>query len=245
MKKISFLAALLLTFVSANGINCISLGDTVRVNPNKLGGYTMLAAEMTIDGMCDNFSMEATYPQGFSPKLVAGIVAFDDMAINYLDRNGQEVFYTPPLQVSAAYGNISATSTEMGWWDYNQDGYLESYGTAKWMPGQRQIFALNMAVSYGFREGYITFDGILTSGPDQRGAVLQGVRFYSRTWVWVGLQPGDITGNEMITVGDIADLVDMLLGSIRFDEFQRKAADVNFDGEVNIADVSTLIDWLL
>ena len=245
MKKLQILAMVAAATMNMNAVNTITMGDTVRINPNKLGGYTMLAAEMTIDGMCDSWSIDVSYPQGFSPKLVAGIVAFDDMAINYLDRNGQEVFYTPPLQVSAAYGNISATSTEMGWWDYNQDGYLESYGTAKWMPGKRQIFALNMAVSYGFREGYVVFDGILTSGPDQRGAVLQGVRFYSRTWVWVGLQPGDITGNEMITVGDIADLVDLLLGSNRLDEFQRKAADVNFDGEVNIADVSTLIDWLL
>lgn len=245
MKKLQILAMVAAATMNMNAVNTITMGDTIRVNPNKLGGYTMLAATMHIDGMCDNFSMEVTYPDGFSPKLVAGIVPMDDLAICYIDRNGVETYYTPALQVSAAYRNISATSTELGYWDYNYDGQLESYGTAKWMPGDHQIFSLNFAVSYGFREGYVTFDGTITSGSDQRGAVLQGVRFYSRAWVWVGLQPGDITGNEMITVGDIADLVDLLLGSNRFDEFQRKAADVNFDGEVNIADVSTLIDWLL
>lgn len=245
MKKLQILALVAAATMNMNAVNTITMGDTIRINPNKLGGYTMLASTMHIDGMCDSWSMEVTYPDGFSPKLVAGIVPMDDLAIGYIDRNGVEAWYTPALQVSAAYRNISATSTELGYWDYNYDGQLESYGTAKWMPGDHQIFSLNFAVSYGFREGYVTFDGTITSGSDQRGAVLQGVRFYSRTWVWVGLQPGDITGNEMITVGDIADLIDLLLGSNRFDEFQRKAADVNFDGEVNIADVSTLIDWLL
>ena len=244
MKKLFFAAMMLLSSVTINSMNTITMGDTVRINPNKLDGYFLWTAKMVNEGMCDQFSISVTYPRGLSPKLVSGIVPFDEMAVLYMDKNGEESYYMPSLTVSAAYADISCHIPILGYWDYNMDGELESYGTAKWMPGTHDMFGLNLAVQPYFRSGTVIFDGTITSGSDQRGAVLQGVRFYSRTYFYVGLAKGDVTGNEQITIGDLTDLIDFLLGTIMFDEFQKQAADTNRDGEINIADVTTLVDML-
>jgi hypothetical protein len=143
------------------------------------------------------------------------------------------------------YTTISCVSTYDGYWDYNGDGVLETYGTAKWEPGTHMFFSINLYVGASFDEGNITMSGIITSGPDQRGPVLQGVRFYSRTHFWVGYEIGDVTGNDILSIDDATDLIDYLLGALYLDMYQLKAADTNKDGILNVEDVTTLVDVLL
>ena len=107
------------------------------------------------------------------------------------------------------------------------------------------MFEFNLYVDKSFRSGYITFDGTISSGYDQRGAVLQGVRFFSRTWCFVGYERGDVSGNGRIDIGDVPLLIDYLLTGEGLDEFQLSAADVDMDGDVSISDVSTLVDMLV
>jgi hypothetical protein len=52
--------------------------------------------------------------------------------------------------------------------------------------------------------------------------------------------PGNVDGNEVVDSGDVTYLVNHLLGQ-RPDDFVSEAADMNGDGEVNIADVTALI----
>ena len=58
------------------------------------------------------------------------------------------------------------------------------------------------------------------------------------------VQPGDVNGDNEVSIGDVSALIDYLLG-LEDSSINSAAADVNTDREVSIADVSALIDILL
>ena len=58
---------------------------------------------------------------------------------------------------------------------------------------------------------------------------------------WGGAEPGDINGDGFVTITDVTNLIDMLLGGDELPAW----ADVDGDGSVSIKDVTTLIDMLL
>ena len=245
MKNLIFAAIAALATVSMNSANTITMGDSVRINPNRLSGYYQHKAVMHIDAYADTWQMAVTYPEGLTPKLVAGVTPLAGMNVDYLDRNGVWQSFIAPLNVSVMYKDISSHVGVDGYWDYNMDGELESYGTAKWEAGSHELFEYNLYVAPGFRSGYITFDGSISSGSDRRGAILANVVFFSRTYFWVGYLRGDVTGNDKHNIDDVSALIDYLLMGEGLDEFQVAAADVNQDGRVSIADVSALTDMLL
>jgi len=247
MKKLQILAATIAALVSINcvGANFITFGDSVRIPPRYSDGYYKMTAVMDIDGMIDDWSINTTFPEGITPKLVSGITPLEGMTVSYTDRYGNEQTYEAPLQVSASYGTISSHISVQGYWDYDGDGWFDPYGTAKWLPGNYQMFSLNFFIGPDFRNGYIIFDGMLTAGPDQRGAVLQGVRFYRSTYVWVGYMPGDMNGDDRLTIADVTMMIDCLLNPAEFDIWQQQAADYNCDGTATIGDVSRLIGHML
>ena len=242
-KHIMIIAAMLLISVSMNSANTITMGDTVRINPNRLSGYYQHPVSMYIDGMCNAWQIEVEYPEGLFPKLVAGVTPLEGLTVEYMDRYGVETEYTPTLNVSVQYGSIAAYIPVAGYWMFA--GELESYGTAKWMPGSYRLFEYNFAVDAAFREGDVTITGAISSGRDDRGAILQNVRVYSVTHFWVGPMCGDVTGDERFNIADVVMLVDYILGTEQLDEFQEAAADANGDGFAGIADVTTIIDRIL
>ena len=245
MKKFYLFAALLLASVTINSANMLTLGDTIRIKPAKLDGYSQHTVTMYNEAFCDSWTMAVTYPEGLSVKLVAGVTPLDGMTVPYIDRYGQEQVYQCPLNVSAVYANIGSEITENGYWDYKGIGEWDSYGTIKWTAGVHSMFEFNFYLDPSFRSGYVIFDGRMTSGHDSRGPILSDVRFYTRCYMWVGYMLGDVTGNERVTIDDVTDLIDYLLGGYELDEFQLAAADVNGQGGVTIADVTSLIDMLL
>lgn len=246
MKKMFFAALMLLVATaSINSANVITMGDSIRIKPAKLDGYTQHAVTMYNDGYCDSWMMSVSYPDGLMVKLVSGITPLDGMTIPYINRYGEQQVYEAPLNVSAAYATIGSTITERGYWDIDEDGWFDSYGTVKWTPGAHALFTFNFYVDPAFRAGYVIFDGRISSGSDQRGPILQDVRFYKRCWVWVGYMPGDVSGNERLTIDDVTMLINYLLSRDGLDEFELAAADVNRDGQVTIRDVSTLINRIL
>lgn len=244
MKNLTVFAAMLLVSISASA-NYITIGDDVRVHPRYLDGYYQVTAVMEIDGMMDDWSIGITWPKGITPKLVSGIQPLDGMYINYTDRYGQDKVLQAPLQASAEYGTISSEITTLGYWDYDCDGYWDSYGTVKWAAGTYELFSLNLYISDDYRDSYIGWSGVLTSGSDQRGAVLQGVRYYKPCHLWVGYMPGDVTGNDKINIDDVTALIDYLLTGEGLDEFGVKAANCNGDNTTNISDVTWIINHLL
>lgn len=125
------------------------------------------------------------------------------------------------------------------------DGEFESYGAAKWLPGDYEMWEFNFAIDWDFRSGYVSLDGTFSSGYDDRGAILQSVKFFSRTFFWVGYLRGDVSGNDRLSIDDVTMLIDYLLGDPSLDEFQVAATDVNGDGVTTISDTTALIDMLL
>lgn len=234
-----------IVFININATNCLNMGDSVRIHPNRLSGYWQHAVTMYIDGMANAWQVDMTYPDGLSPKLVAGVTALPGMDVTYLDRNGEEQIYSPSLNVSVQYGSLAAYIPIAGYWLIG--GEYESYGTAKWMPGCHELFEFNFYVAPEFREGDVVFTGTISSGRDDRGPILQNVRFVSVTHVWVGYIPGDITGDGRHNVGDVTLLIDYLLDNdtAELDEFQVAACDADRDGKKGIADLSALIDMIL
>lgn len=245
MKKMISAALMLLATVSMNSTNTITMGDSVRINPNKLDGYSQQTVTMYNDGYCDSWNMAVTYPQGLTVKLVAGVAPLDGMTVPYVDRYGNNQVYQCPLNVSAAYATISSEITVNGYWDYRGIGEYDPYGTVKWSAGAHNMFEYNFYVDPSFRRGYVIFDGRITSGSDQRGPILQDVRFYSKTWVWVGYKLGDVSGDERINITDVMLLINYISeGCCDWNEFQVAAADFNGDGEINISDAVALINYI-
>ena len=237
---------MLLVAETINCANTITMGDSIRIKPAKLTGYTQHQVVMHNDGYCDAWNMNVTYPEGLCPKLVAGITPLDGMTIPFTDRHGESQVYEAPLNVSAAYATIGSTITERGYWDIDEDGLFDSYGTAKWAPGAHNLFEFNFYVAPEFRGGYVIFDGRITSGADERGAILSDVRIYKKCWMWVGYKPGDVNGSERYDVGDVTDIIAYILGKdVSLDEFGYAALDANRDGIVNVADATDVIAWTL
>ena len=57
-------------------------------------------------------------------------------------------------------------------------------------------------------------------------------------------QPGDVNGDDNVSIADVTALIDYLLGGDA-SQINDTAADINGDGTVSIADVTALIDYLL
>ena len=246
MKKIIFLAIVAL-FVSINSYaaNCLTLGDTIRIHPVHLDGYSQQNVVMYNEGYCDSWTMSVAYPKNLTVKLVSGVTALDGMSIPYYNRYGVEDIYHAPLNVGAGYYTISSEITARGYYDLYGNGEWDSYGTVKWVPGAHAMFQYNFYLDPSFRDGIITFDGRITSGSDQRGPILQDVRFYKSTYIYVGYMLGDVTGNEKWNIDDVTLLISRVLRGEQLDEFAEAAADINQDGQVNIADVTLLIHMVL
>lgn len=245
MKKLILFAAFaLLVSINCVAANFLTFGDSCRFKPSCLDGYVRLTATMTIDGYTDNWQVSMDYPQGLTPKLVAGAVALDGMTIPYMDEEGVWQTYSAVLSMTAGYQSIgSQINFIYGFYDVS--GKLRPYGTVKWEPGTHDMFSLNMYVDPSFRAGYITMETTFNSSYDTRGAVLVNVSAYKTSFVWVGYKRGDVGGDERLDVADVTLLIDRILGKITFDEFQEKAADLNGDGSVDIDDVTILTSRIL
>lgn len=247
MKKTIFLAALAaLVSIMANAASFIGFNaDSIRISPNRLGGYFQCPVMMHNDGYCNAFNVAMSYPDGFFPKLVAGITPLSGLTVTYMDKNGNATEYTPNLNASVQYQDIASFIPVSGYWDYNMDGEFEPYGAAKWLPGDHEMWQFNFAVDWDFRSGYVVFDGAISSGYDDRGPILQNVKCYKRSFMWVGYELGDVSGDDRINIADVVLLIDYLLSGEGLDEFQTKAADVDNDGTPGIADVAIIIDMML
>lgn len=248
MKKFYLFAAFaLLVSVSINGMNqfSVSPNDTVRIHPNRLGGYTQMVFSMSTDAFCDSWDINMAYPKGTMVKLVNGITPLSGMCVDYCNAQGQWLVYEPQLQVSAQYYMISATTSDMwGYYDYTGNGVYIPYGSVKWMPGTRDMFSLNFYIEDTFRTGELEMDVTFNSSTDSRGAILSNVRSFKRTHIWVGYERGDINGDGIINITDVTLLIAALErdgGAAYLDEWSTAAADVNGDGEVNITDATRLI----
>ena len=77
MKKLQILAAIAaLVSINSSALNTITLGDSVRIHPVHLDGYSQHPVVMYNDGFCDSWTMGVAYPEGLMVKLVAGFTPY-------------------------------------------------------------------------------------------------------------------------------------------------------------------------
>lgn len=245
MKKflITLLAIMAILPASADSYFTMGVNDTVRIHPTHLNSERWFPVRAHFDGRLDHWSLNITYPTGLAYTDAVPAVGMSLPFVNYC---GQDSVYDAPLSIANNGAVISSTITKLGYWDYNNDQIYETYGTIKWEPGDHDpMFSLKLNIASSFRNGYLIFDGLLSSTPDWRPGVYENnTLIYRSIFFYVGLLRGDVSGDDIVNIGDVTMLTDYILGQIEFDEFQLKAADVDGDGVVGIGDLSELADML-
>ena len=220
-------------------------GDTVLIDPEHLEQGYNIPFRAHFDGRLDSWNLTMTYPSGLTPNEVIDTLCL----VPYVDQFGNDTTLLPLLSTSNGYNIIQSIITTPGYWDPDNDGVYESYGTVKWEPGfHEQIFGIFFRINGSFRSGYITVNGLLSSTPDSRGGTIpNGVLSYSSIFVKIGYIRGDVDGNRELGIADVTKLIGYLNDPVAhpLNEFQLDAADVNGDGEISIADVTALISILM
>ena len=240
--------ALLPALAQSVAADCLTIGenDTLQVPRSSLGGTLSvdLCAHFTV--RWDNWILNMTYPSGMVP---AAVAPGSDLAVRYLGPGGTEQEYTPPISATSGFSVLSC-SLEMvqGYWDQYGTGSYTSYGSVKWEPGDyASMCVLTLSISEDFTIGKLVIDGMLKAGRDYRewsngrnGMFYKEVTFILQTLI------GDVDCDGKITIGDVAELIDLLLsGEPPQSEAVQHAADVDRDGYITIADVADLIDLIL
>ena len=169
------------------------------------------------------------------------------MDVPYVKSDGTSDLYEAILTENDSMFVYSSTITEYGYWDSDNDGIYECYGTVKWDPGEyASMFKLKLNVSSSFRLGVLVMSGEMISTYDARGGTGSGYDEFEKSIVFkVGYHRGDVTGDGYININDVTLLNNYLLGAITFNEFQRDAADIDHDGDIDIDDLTALISYVL
>ena len=274
MKKfILFFTLLLAGAFSAHTSNYFTLrtaletpvNDTLRVDPSSSDFFREFYAVAHFEGYLDHWYLKITYPSGMfiyhnnDPNpLVEVITRGPEMDIPYITSNGTQDIYEADLLILMLNEDqtgttekatiLSSTITEFGYWDPNNTGNYQCYGTVKWCNGYHDhMFLFNMFFPYGTMSADITLDATLSSTDDWRGVgTVNELHAIKTIHLVVAYKRGDVNGDGMVSTADLTQLIDWLLGGFdNVDVYRQAAADVNGDGVVTINDVTVLSDILL
>ena len=265
MKKLTlFLLLTALSMNSAFASNYLTLceNDTLRISPNRLYQYIMLPLIANFDGgVADNWRFEYIHPVDME----IDDRSYDSVPnpnnglhIPYIKSDGTEDIYAADLTVlheEEDYGNTAkrsvfeSTITQPGYWDPDNDGIYESYGTVKWGPGHYdQLFGINFYLNNDCTGDSIVINWLITSSNDLRypNSIISYDSGHRVIHISIRYLKGDVNGDEQVNIYDVTALIDHLSDQLQgMDQYQLDAADVNNDGEVSIADVTRLLDILL
>lgn len=56
---------------------------------------------------------------------------------------------------------------------------------------------------------------------------------------------GDVNGDKKIDIGDVLDLLQRIVGNLKFTDVQEKAADVNLDEHIDVGDALDLLQFIV
>ena len=239
MNRLIILLALLLATAAAHADNdfpsyfAMGENDTLRV---EAGSDTVtVPVRAHFHGLVSRWNLTLTYPAGLTPLWVTNGA---DMAVPYLNSQGEECIYNGVVTASLDMTTISSVISVAGYWPYG-GGYY-SFGSAVWEAGDYdEMFCLTFEVAQGFTGGPVTIDGSLVGNAGPFGGV-GNVVFYKVITVVVTPRSGDINGDGSVNIADVTLLISRLLGGTATD-----GDDVTGDGEVTVADVTRLISMVL
>lgn len=250
MKKILLLVLALAAILPASADCYLTFGvnDTLKVNPSSEDSIQRVMVRAHFDGRLSEWNMTLSLPQGM--RLVGCERREGMLEIGYYNQSGELTYYTAPLYVTnqGATVNLRSNINVPGYWDPNNDGLYENYGTVKWEAGEYdQMFELLFKFEDGFPDiSSITVNEYLSCSIDLRGYTIPNTYLDKTIRLLVVYRPGDVDGDGNVSIADVSALVDLVLsGEPSPVEEAMNAADVDGDGKVGIADVTQLIDQLL
>ena len=164
----------------------------------------------------------------------------------------QDAYWFPSM---AVYPDVCAPSLAIGDRQLHQ-GSTEVIGLIHAVndPDNMSALAVSTAVSDNDQVARVRVEGtdlhveavapggaVITVTTDSNGKLV--TESFTVT-VTAGSIPGDVNMDGKVTIADVTDLIDILLGSV-LNIYDLGAADVDKDGRITIADVTELIDRLL
>lgn len=188
-------------------------------------------------GGVSSWTLKLTYPEGLTP---AGLIGGPDLAVPYLDSQGEQCIYNAAVTATLDMTTITSTISVAGYMPYG-GGYF-SFGAAMWKAGDyAEMFDLVMVADEGFAGGLITIDGRMTGDTGPYGLGVGVAVCYKEITVVLTRVPGDVNGDGVVNIADVTTLINRLLTGAAIDAID----DVNGDGTANIGDVTALINRLL
>lgn len=241
MKKIYIFFAVLMAALSTQAGNYFTINnDTLRVIPSKIGNVLSVPVRAHLDGRIDSWSLTCTFP---SDMQVVFASEGPGMSVPYITSDGTASIYNAVLTVSNNNTVFSSTITDFGYWDYNNDGIYEPYGTIKWEAGDYVVmFNIHFYVQADCTGDFITIDGTLSSTYDWRSGTTGG-NFYKSIYIYFAYLKGDVNGDDDVDINDVNLLIDYVLQGVPsgLDSYQWDAIDVNGNGVVDTNDITAVI----
>ena len=244
MKRILLILCVALTTGIAMANSYFGMGDgsTLRIHPSKVNSSITVPVWAHFEGRLDSWELEFTCPNSMH---IDAVVRNHGMDIPYLQYDGSAAMCEPELTIGITDTVCSSIITEFGYWDPNNDGIYEPYGTVKWGPGDIDtLFVVTLDVIGDCTGDTICIEETLSCSFDWRGGEVNENHMI-KIALQVGYDPGDVNGDNTISLSDLTALVNYLLTDEGLNAYQLVAADVNNDGYINISDVSELTNMLL
>lgn len=264
MKKIILLFTLFLGVLNAHASNYFSLrtdittpvNDTLRISPYLVGTFCPMFVTANFEGYLDHWDVQLTYPSDmyiYDESIESG----SDMTLPYTRINGTDTVHEVLLtthykDLSDGNGSLisyfSATSNVFGYWDSNNDGYYEQYGTVKWATGfYDDMFSFLLYIPSGSTVGSISIKCDLTCTTDWRGVPTINLYNISKTlYFYVGFLRGDANGDDVVNINDVTTITEWLEDGLDgVNPYKILAADMDGNGVITVHDVTVLIDYLL
>ena len=245
--------------------NSSPVNDTLRITPSTTSFFQTFYAVAHFEGYLDHWYLKLTYPKNMliyhtnDPEPLFDLITRGPaMDVPYFTSSGVQdtceadllilMLNVDQADTTKRATILSSTITEFGYWDQNNTGNYQRYGTVKWGNGDHDhMFLYSMLIPYGTMNADVVLDATLTSTDDWRGVgTVNELHAIKTIHLVIGYQRGDVNGDGMLTNTDVTTLIDWLLqGFGNVDVYRLAAADVNGDGSVTIRDVTVLMDILL
>lgn len=250
MRKQILTVFVLLTALPALADNYFTMGenDTLWISPCSHTQYASFPVRAHFDGRLNQWYVSFEVPSEFEYE---SMEAGSDMTIHYVNSMGKDTVYNAVLMHNITDSlAASCNITTLGYWDYNEDGIHEPYGTVKWEAGDySEMFVITFSISPSFTGGTITLRGWVNSSYDNRGGTVNNsngaVSFVRTITVKWGYRRGDVDGDGRVSMDDLSALNGYLLSGTGLDAYQLEAADLSGNGTVGMEDLAILINILL
>ena len=158
MKKLLIISALLMAAFQIQASSYFTMGvrDTVYINPASSGLICEIPVKAHFESRYDSWTMTMTFPDGLAGDPVQNIPSFvaardTCMDITYVTSDGTSDIYEAVLTDNDTTYTCSSTITEYGYWDPDNDGIYETYGTTSMTCQYYCLFCLEPFLQTNFK----------------------------------------------------------------------------------------------